>query len=69
MENRNTFKIKTGNNLERLTPEKMKLLLSTENNITKDKYGENVPDLEITEVVLVHFNINNSAYQQDSCFK
>ena len=32
----------------------MKLLGSTENKITKDKNGENVPHLEITEVVLVH---------------
>ena len=43
----------------------MKLLQSTENKITKDKDGENVPDLEITEVVLVHYNIVN-VYQWDS---
>ena len=30
----------------------MKLLGSTKNKITKDKNGENVPHLEITEVVL-----------------
>ena len=35
----------------------MKLLGSTENKIIKDKNGENVPHLEITEVVLVHCNI------------
>ena len=35
----------------------MKLLGSTENNITKDKNGKNEPHLEITEVVLVHCNI------------
>ena len=29
----------------------MKLLGSTEREITKDKYGENVPHLEITEEV------------------
>ena len=34
----------------------MKLLGSTENKISKDKNGENVPHLEITEVVLVHCN-------------
>ena len=34
--------------LELLTPETMKLLESTENRITKDKNGENVPHLEIT---------------------
>ena len=44
----------------------MKLLWSTENKITKDKNGENVPHLEITEVVLVHCNIVNNDYEQDS---
>ena len=44
----------------------MKLLGSTKNKITKDKNGENVPDLEITEVVLVHCKIVNNDYQQDS---
>ena len=43
----------------------MKLLGSTKNKITKDENGENVPPLEITEVVLVHFNIVNNDYQQD----
>ena len=44
----------------------MKLLWSTENKITKDKNGENVPSLETTEVVLVHCNIIDNDYQQDS---
>ena len=44
----------------------MKLLGSIENKITKDKNGENVPHLEITEVVLVHYNIVNNDYQQDT---
>ena len=44
----------------------MKLLGSTENKITKDKNGENVPHIERTEVVLVHCNIVNNDYQQDS---
>ena len=44
----------------------MKLLRSTENKIIKNKNGENVPPLEITEVVLVHCNIANNDYQQDS---
>ena len=44
----------------------MKLLGSTENEITKDKKGENVPHLEITEAVLVNCNIVNSDYQQHS---
>ena len=42
------------------------MLGSTENKITKNKNGENVPHLEITEVVLVHCNIVNNDYQQDS---
>ena len=44
----------------------MKLLGSTKNKITKDKNGEDVPHLEITEVVLVHCNIVSNDYQQDS---
>ena len=44
----------------------MKLLGSIKNNINKDKIGENVPHLEITEVVLIHCNIVNNEYQQDS---
>ena len=66
IENRITFKIKNGYSLELLTKETMKLLGSTENKIAKDKNGENVPHLEITEVVLVHCNIVNNDYQQDS---
>ena len=44
----------------------MKLLGSTENKITKDKNGENVPHLEIAEVVLVQCDIVINDYQQDS---
>ena len=66
IENRITFKIKSGYHLELLTPETMKLLGSTENQIAKDKNGEYVPHLEIKEVVLVHCNIVNNDYQQDS---
>ena len=44
----------------------MKLLGSTEKKINKDKNGENVPQLGITEVVLVHCNMVNYDYQQDS---
>ena len=66
IENRVTFRIKTGYNLELLTSETMKLLGSTENEITKDKNGENVPHLEITKVVLVHCNVISNDYRQDS---
>ena len=44
----------------------MKLLGTIKNEITKYENGENVPHLEITEVVLVHCNIVNNDYQQDS---
>ena len=43
----------------------MKLLGSNKNKITKDKNGENVSHLEITEVVLAHCNIVNNDYQHD----
>ena len=43
----------------------MKLLGNTESKITKDENGKNVPHLEITEVVLVHYNFVNNDYQQD----
>ena len=43
----------------------MKLLGSTESKITKDKNGENVPHLEIVEVVLIHCNLVNNNYQQN----
>ena len=65
IENRITFKIKKGYSLELLTKETMKLLGSTKNKITKDKNGENVPHLEIAEVVLVHCNMVNNDCQQD----
>ena len=43
----------------------MKLLGRTENKIAKNKKGENVPDPEITEVILAHCNIVINDYQQD----
>ena len=44
----------------------MKLLGSTESKITKDKNGENVHHLEVVDLVLVHYNLVNNDYQQDS---
>ena len=44
----------------------MKLLGSNKNKIIKDKNGENSPYLEITEVILVHCDIVNNDYRQDS---
>ena len=64
--NRITFKSKTGYHLELLIPETMKLLGSTKSKITKDENGENVPNLEITEVILIHCNIVNNSYLQNS---
>ena len=44
----------------------MKLLRSNKSKITKDKNGENVPYLEITEAVLIQCNAVNNSYQQNS---
>ena len=62
IENRITFKIKSGYYLELLTPKTMKLLRSTVSKIDKDKNSENVPHLEIAELVLVHCNLVNNDY-------
>ena len=44
----------------------MKLIGSSESKITKGKNGDNVPHLEIKELLLIHCNIFNNGYQQDS---
>ena len=46
--------------------ETIKLLGSTKSKITKNENAENVPNLEITELVLVHCNIVNNNYQENS---
>ena len=46
-------------------PETMKLLENTKNKISKDENCENMPHLQITEVVLLHCNIVKNDYQQD----
>ena len=61
-----TFKIKTGYYLELLIPEAKKLLGGTKSKIKKDEDGKNIPYLEIAEVVLIHFNVVNNSYQQNS---
>ena len=66
IENKVTFKIKKGYYLELLTSETKKLLESIESKITKDKNGENAPNLEIVELVLIHCNLVNNNYQQNS---
>ena len=60
------FKIITGCYLELLTTETMKLLGSTKGKITKDENAENLPHLEITELVLVYCNIVNTDYEHTS---
>ena len=65
-ENRITFKIKTGYYLELLTSGTMNFFGSTKSKITKDETGENVPYLEITEVVPIHCNVVNNSYQKNS---
>ena len=44
----------------------MKLLGANKSKIAQDKNGENIPNLKITQVVLVHCNIVNNDYKQDS---
>ena len=65
-ENRITFKIKSEYYLELLTTETMNLLGRTESKIAKDKNGEDVSHLEVVKLVLVHCNLVNNDYQQDS---
>ena len=63
IENRIMFKINTGYYLELLTPETTKLIGSTKSKIAENENGENIPNLEITEVVLVHCNTVHNNYQ------
>ena len=65
IENRITFRIKKGYYLKLLPPETMKVPGSTKSKI-KDENGENVSNLEITEVVLINCNVVNNNYQQNS---
>ena len=64
IENRITFKINTGYYLELLMHETWNC--ETRSKRTKDENDDNVPHLEITEVVLVHCNIVNNNYQHNS---
>ena len=62
--NRFVFKMKDGTNLELQMPETMKLFGSTKKLIDKTKNEENVPSLEVVEVVLVHCNLVDNQYQR-----
>ena len=44
----------------------MTLLGSTKRKINKDKNSENVLHLEVTKVELIHYDIVNNDYKQDS---
>ena len=46
--------------------ETVKLLGSAKSKISKDENVQNVPYLDITEVVFVHCNVANNDHQQDS---
>ena len=41
-------------------------VLKDKNGITKDKNGEDMPHLEIAELLLVHCSLVNNYYQLDS---
>ena len=60
------FKLKDGYKLELQTTEKMKLFRSTKKLIEKTKTGENMPSLEVVEVVLVQCNLVDHLYKQKS---
>ena len=49
-----------------LTPETMRLLGSTKQDVDQDKNGENVPKLESVEVFLMHCNLVKNDYQHTS---
>ena len=66
IKNRIVFKIRNGYKLELLIPETMKLLGSTKKVVDKDKNRENVPKLEIVEVVLVDCNLVKNDNQHTS---
>ena len=40
----------------------MKLRGNTENKITQDKNSENIPHLEVTEVILIDCNLVNDSH-------
>ena len=60
------LKIKYGYKLELQTPETVKLFGSKKQLTGKIKNGENVPSLEVVEVVLIQSNLEDNQYQQKS---
>ena len=66
IKNKIVFKIKARYKLELLAPKTMKLLGSTKKDIDKDKNDENVPKLELVEVLLDHCDLAKNDYQHTS---
>ena len=66
IKNRIVFKIKIGYKFKLLSPEAMKLLRRSKKDFDQIKDGEDVPKLEFVKVVLVHCNLDNKNYQQES---
>ena len=66
IKSRIVFNIKTGYKLELLTPETIKLFVSTKKEVDKDKDRENVPKLKSVEVVLLRCNLVKNDYQHTS---
>ena len=65
IENRITFKIKRILS-QTLNAWNNEITWSNKSKITKDENGKDMPHLDITEVILVHYNIGDNDYQQDS---
>ena len=66
IQNKVTFNNKYEYYLEHLTRKTMKLLVGNQQKIAKDKNGDNVLRLEITDMILVHCNIFHNHCQNDS---
>ena len=60
------LKIQDGYKLELQMPETVKLFPNKKKLIDETKKGENVPSIEIVEIVLVQYNLEDNQYQQKS---
>ena len=66
VKNRVSFKLGAGVSLELRTPETQKLLGVSEKVVKGEVNGDLVPQLETVQTVLVHCNLVDNEYQQDS---
>ena len=66
IKNRIVLKVKSDYKLELLSPETMKLLGRTKQDVGKNKVREDVLKLGSVEVLLMHCNLVNNSYQQAS---